>query len=130
MQDAELGAVGAGALEAEEHHHKNGNSNYTGDTTVGDGYGGPNTRYTTAVDPVLPSHDVGYGQPDARYNQPATGYTPTTAYGSQSIGVASNMPEMEGTANHPYVQHHQEPYTGVHHGSYVHSNPESNAYSR
>ena len=129
-EDAELGAVGAGALAAEEHHHNNRNSNITGDTAVGDGYGGPNTKYATAADPVLPSHNAGYSQPDARYSQATTGYASTTNYEPQSTGVASNVPEMEGTANHPYVQHDQEPYAEVHHGGYVHSNPESNAYTR
>jgi hypothetical protein len=136
MEEAELGAVGAGALAVEDHHHhhnnhhNNRNSNITGDTAVGDGYGGPNTKYATAAEPTQPSHNTGYAQSDNRYTQQSSGYTSTTNYEPQSTGVASNMPEMEGTANRPYVQHDPEPYAEVHHGGFPHSNPESKMYTR
>ena len=123
MQDAELGAMGAGALAAEDHHHHDRNSNITGDTAVGDGYGGPNTKYATAAEPAHSSHNTGYGQP-------TTGYASTTNYEPQSTGVTSHVPEMEGNAHQPHVVHDPEPYAEVHHGGYVHSNPESNIYTR
>ena len=128
MQDAELGAVGAGALAAEDKHHHHHdhtrNSNITGDTAVADGYGGANNKYATAQEPTLPSHTTAYGQ------QPATtGYASTTNYEPQTTGV-SEMSGQEGTAHRPFVQHDPEPYAQVHHGGYVHSNPESHGYVR
>ena len=127
MQDAELGAVGVGALAAEDKHHHDHtrNSNITGDTAVADGYGGANNKYATAQEPTLPAHTAAYNQPVA-----TTGYaTTTTDYERQSTGV-SEMEGQTGSANRPYVQHDPEPYAQVHHGGYVHTSPESQGYVR
>ena len=117
-EDAELGAVGAGALVAEEKHRTRENRNsarisddtaMTGTTApVADSYGGPNNKYNP--EPTVPTqthlpHNNGYS------NQ-------------QTLGVASGgaVPEMEsnmGGGGH-YVQHVNEPYADVHHGGYVH----------
>jgi len=125
MQDAELGAVGAGALVAEDKHHHDHtrNSNITGDTAVTDGYGGANNKYATAQEPTLPPHQAAYNQPVT------TGYATTTDYEPQSTGV-SEMEGQTGSANRPFVQHDPEPYAQVHHGGYVHSSPESQGYVR
>ncbi len=138
MEDAELGAIGAGALVAEDKHHHDHtrNSNITGDTAVADGYGGANNKYATAQEPTLPAHTAAYNQPATGYAsttnyepQPATGYASTTNYEPQSTGV-SEMEGQTGGANRPFVQHDPEPYAEVHHGGFPHSNPESQGYAR
>ena len=123
MQDAELGAIGAGALAEDKHHHDHTrNSNITGDTAVADGYGGPNSKYASGQEPTLPTHTAGYAQPGA-------GYASTTNYEPQSTGV-SEMESHTGTGGHPRVIHDPEPYAEVHHGGFPHSNPESAGYVR
>ena len=116
-EDAELGAVGAGALVAEEKHRTRDNRNserisddtaMTGTTAPVADYGGPNTKYNqepTVPTQIHPAHNDGYA------NQ-------------QNVGVASGgaMPEMDsnvGGGGH-FVQHVSEPYANVHQGGYVH----------
>ncbi|KAL9631452.1 MAG: hypothetical protein Q9164_005887 [Protoblastenia rupestris] len=127
--DAELGAVGAGALA-------NGNqdkraSNLTGTTApvTDNGYGGPNTKYA-APEPTLPAQHAGYtphttGVIDG-------GHAPHHSSGLIGGGRTSGVPEMEsGVHGGPqYVEHDPNPYTEVHHGGYVHSHPESENYTR
>lgn len=117
-EDEELGAVGAGALVAEEKHRTRNNRNserisddtaMTGTTApVADGYGGPNTKYNQ--EPTVPTQTHS-GQTDGYANQ-------------QTLGVASAgaVPEMESNAagGGHYVQHVSEPYADVHQGGYVH----------
>lgn len=136
MQDAELGAVGAGALVEEKHHHNNNRSSMrpSDDTAVAstaptsNGYGGPNTKYGEPTVPVMQNNDP--------YARSSTGFASTTNYEPQTNGVTGgNMSEMPtgqmGSADRPYVQHDNEPYADVHHGGFVHTNPESTAtYAR
>lgn len=117
-EDAELGAVGAGALVAEEKHRTRNNRNserisddtaMTGTTAAAtDGYGGPNTKYSqepTVPTQTHPAHTDGYA------NQQNLGVT--------SGGVVSEMDSNIGGGGH-YVQHVSEPYADVHQGGYVH----------
>lgn len=129
-QDAELGAVGAGGLIAEEKHRTRNNRNserisddtaMTGTTApVTDTYGGPNNKYS--AEPTLPTQ-THHGQTDGYGTQ--THHGQTDGYGNQqTMGVASGgaVPEMEsnvGGGGH-YVEHPNEPYANVHHGGYVH----------
>ena len=132
--DAELGAVGAGALAAEEkHHHDNRNSTFrqSDDTAVasaGNGYGGPNTKY---AEPTVPAV---HHNPDP-YTRSSAAPTTSTNYEPQTTGMTgNNYSEMSsgqmGTADRPIVQHDPKPYADVHHGGFVHSNPESKIYGR
>ena len=117
-QDAELGAVGAGGLIAEEKHRtrNNHNSERISDDTamsgttapVTDSYGGPINKYSQ--EPTMPTQ-THHGQTDGYGNH-------------QTLGVATGgaVPEMEsnvGGGGH-YVEHVSEPYADVHHGGYVH----------
>ena len=129
MRDAELGAVGAGAIAEEKHHHHDRNSMLrpSGDTAVADGYGGPNYKYAEPAIPAVHNNDA--------YTRSSTGYGSTTNYEPQSSGITGgNVPEMPtgqmGGADRPYVQHEDKPYAEVHQGGFVHSNPESQSYAR
>lgn len=110
--DAELGAVGAGALIAEEKHHHNHNrtSHETGVTG------------TTAASPGV------------AYNAPVSGYGGEThvPYGSYANGGAelptptnTYQPYREGatTGHHQPTQvvHDPSPYAEVHHGGFPHA---------
>ena len=114
-EDAELGAVGAGALIAEEKHHHRNNHN--------DGRISDDTAMTGTTAPVA---DSAYGGPNNKYSQEPTVPTlthPAHADGytnQQSLGVTSGttVPEMGGGGH--YTQHVNEPYASVHHGGYVH----------
>ena len=132
--DAELGAVGTSALVAEEkHHHNNRNSAFrpSDDTAVasaGNGYGGPNSKYGEPTVPAV-AHN------SDPYTRSSTGFASSTNYEPQSTGVTgghyNEMPAGHtGSASNPIVQHENAPYADVHHGGYMHSNPESNAYAR
>ena len=96
-EDAELGAVGAGALIAEEKHHRNNHN---------DGRISDDTAMTGTTAPVA---DSAYGGPNNKYSQEPT--VPTLAHpvhgdgytNQQSLGVASGstMPEMSGGGHYP-----------------------------
>ena len=143
VHDAELGALGAGALVEEKHHHSNNNRlsamRPSEDTAVGstvpasDGYGGPNAKYS---EPTVP--DIAHHNPQQNHNSTyapgSTGYA-STNYEPQMSGVTgSHMPEMPsghlGTGNRPNVVHDPNPYAEVHHGGYVHQLPEAQTYGR
>jgi len=141
--DAELGAVGAGALIAEEkHHHDSHNRNSafrpSDDTAVApasNGYGGPNSKYGEPTVPVVHHNTPAAHHNADPYARSSTGYASTTDYEPQTTGVTgSNYNEMPaghmGSAANPIKQHETEPYAETHHGGYVHSNPESNVYAR
>jgi len=141
LHDAELGAVGAGALAEEKHHHHNNRNSMhpSDDTAVAshghgvDGYGGPTNKYAEPTVPTVHDHDH-YG----RSATPNTGYGSTTNYEPQTTGVTGathgHVPEMSsghlGSADKPNVIHEPDPYAEVHHGGYVHSHPESQIYAR
>lgn len=166
MHDAELGAVGAGAVVEEKHHHNNLTSNRNStmrpsdDTAVGDGYGGPNTKY---AEPTLPAQTNGYnngyaagpqftgdntrdstmiGEGRSGYNtgdntrdstmvgQSRTGYHSGAVTDRQVSGVSEMPGNVLGSAERPIVQQDSNPYAEVHHGGYVHTNPESDPYAR
>ena len=138
-RDAEAGILGAGALTDEKHHHHNNNNNntrpsndtaMTGTTApvVADGYGGPNTKYGN--EPTIPAQSAGF---TPQRNE----YPPRNDYAPQTTGVTGGrggVPEMAGAQvgshNQPYTQHANEPYVEVHHGGYMHSDPESKVYGR
>lgn len=138
MHDAELGAVGAGAAAGEKHHHHNNRSSMhpSDDTAVGsnapvtDGYGGSTNKYAEPSVPTVHNNDP--------YTRSNAGYGSSTNYEPQSTGVTSlnhgHVQEMasgqQGSAGNPNVVHDADPYAHVHHGGYVHQNPESQAYSR
>ncbi|KAK4694507.1 hypothetical protein P7C71_g3088, partial [Lecanoromycetidae sp. Uapishka_2] len=143
MHDAELGAVGTGALVEEKHHHNNRHSAMrpSDDTAVGDGYGGPNTKY---AEPTLPAqtHDYNDGytagpqftgdntRDSTMVGQGRTGYHTGAVTDRQVSGVSEMPGNTLGSADRPIVQHDDNPYAEVHHGGYVHTNPESNPYTR
>ena len=120
-QDEELGALGAGALVAEEKHRTRDNRNserisddtaMTGTTApVADGYGGPNTKYNQ--EPTVPPQT---------YPGQTNGYTSHQTSGFASGGAVPEMESNVGGGGH-YVQHVNEPYAEVHHGGYVHPGP-------
>lgn len=142
MHDAELGAVGAGALVEEKHHHNNNRNSAmrpSDDTAVGDGgYGGPNTKY---AEPTLPAQTNGY-TPGPQYTgdntrestmvgQGRTGYHTGAVTDDRQVSGVSEMPNNAlGSAERPIVQHDSNPYAEVHHGGYVHTGPESSPYTR
>lgn len=143
MHDAELGAVGAGALVEEKHHHNNRNSTMrpSDDTAVAsDGYGGPNTKY---AEPTVPAQTHGYTDGytagpqytgdntrdstmiGSGVDHGHTGYH-TGAMTGSNVSGASEMPgNQTGSAHRPIAQHDPNPYAEVHHGGYVHTHPES-----
>ena len=133
--DAELGAVGTSALGAEEkHYHNNRHSTVrpSEDTAVApssNGYGGPVSKYGEPTVPAI-AHNTD------PYNRSSTGFASSTNYEPQTSGVTgghyNEMPAGQmGSAERPIVQHESHPYADVHHGGYVHSNPESQAiYAR
>lgn len=106
------------------------------DTAVGstapvvDGYGGPTNKYAEPTVPLVHNNDP--------YARSSTGYASTTNYEPQTTGVTGlsqghvqEMPSGQiGSADRPNVIHDANPYTDVHHGGYVHTSHEGNAYSR
>ena len=120
-------------MAEEKHHHDNRHSAFrpsddTAVTSAGNGYGGPNSKY---AEPTVPAvhHNTD------PYTRSSTAAPSATNYEPQTTGVAdstySEMPAGHmGSADRPYVQHDSAPYANVHHGGYVHSNPEANTYGR
>lgn len=136
LGDAELGAVGAAPIVAEEKHHGNRDHHngtfrpsddtaMTGTTApVADGYGGPVSKYGNEA---LPPRNTGSHMSQA-------GTTDSTVYAPQTSGTTGLVPEMEsgqpGSMQNPYVQHDPNPYAEVHHGGYVHQAEHAEGYVR
>ena len=103
---------------------------------VADGYGGPNNKY---AEPTIPAQSAGYMPPRKEYAPQTNGVTGVGAqrndYAPQTTGVTGTgaVPEMDSanraTGGGHYVMHTDQPYAEVHHGGYVHTNPESGPYS-
>ena len=127
--DAELGAVGAGALANGDHDKRASNLTGTTAPVTDNGYGGPNTKYATP-EPTLPAQHAGYTPHTTGVID--SGHAPHHSSGLIGGGRTSGVPEMEsGVHGGPqYVEHDPNPYTEVHHGGYVHSHPESEKYTR
>lgn len=142
MHDAELGAVGAGVLAEEKHHHNKRNSGMrpSDDTAVANGYGGPNSKY---AEPTLPAqtHDYNDGYVagpqytgDNTRDSGMIGQGRTAHHGAMTGSQVSGVTEMPsnvlGSADRPIVEHDADPYAEVHNGGYVHAHPESDMYTR
>ena len=130
-QDAELGAVGAGAF-TNGHHDKYDNraSDITGTTApfTDTSYGGSESKYvghkpTTPAPYLAATHE-----PTVPANH--SGFQDTGVVGS---GTGGGFQEMEagqmGSAQNPYVHQDSNPYAEVHHGGYMHTGPET-GYAR
>ena len=130
MQDAELGAVGAGALASEKDDKRGSDLTGTTAPVAEPTYGGPNSKYA-ANEPTLPVHHAGYmPQTTGVTDEPYASHRPSGLTGGETAGIPEMDADAPGGVHHPYVQHEVNPYAEVHGGGYVHSNPESLAYAR
>lgn len=117
MELGTTGAVGAGAVVAEEKHRHNHHNNtvrpshdtgMTGSTAapLDNSYGGPNNKYG---DSTLPVSSSNYSSPQ----NPSSGNT----YNAAPVSG-------HGTTNYQVI-HDSTPYAGVHHGGHVHTYQDS-----